>query len=423
MIQEGPLDKILYQTKKLIPKSVFNFFQPTYHKTLARAGALRYGFPSRKLKIIGVTGTKGKSTAVYMITKILLGAGKRVAAIGSLGFRIQDNEWPNTIKMTMPGRFRLQKFLYEATRAGCEYVVLEVTSEGIKQMRHLGITFDTAVFINIHREHLENHGSFEAYMAAKMELFKACRNNHILNAEDSHYEEFAKIFAKNTVTFGLKRGDLYPTAYEASNGQSTFTVEGQEFQLNLAGEFNISNALAAIAVGKIYGVTVAESAAALATIESIPGRMEFIKREPYSIVVDYAHTPDSLRAVYESMKRHTSGKLIVVLGAAGGGRDKWKRIEFGRIADELADVIILTDEDPYEESPTDIIKAIQEGIGRSERLEVVLDRKEAIKKAVSMAQPGDCVLITGKGSEISMAIAGNRKIPWSDKEIVKGFID
>ncbi len=184
MIKESALDKILYQVKKLIPKSVFEFFQPAYHKVLAWAGATRYGFPSRAMKVIGVTGTKGKSTTVYMMTKILEEAGHSVATIGTLGFKIKEKEWPNTLKQSMPGRFRLQKFLAEAKKAGCEFVVLEVTSEGIKQFRHLGINFDTAVFINLHREHLENHGSFENYRAAKLELFKVCKKNHVINSED-----------------------------------------------------------------------------------------------------------------------------------------------------------------------------------------------------------------------------------------------
>src|SRR3989344_8175981 len=169
MFREGIIDKILYKVKKLIPRSVFDFFAPLYHAGLAYAGAALYGFPTRSLKIIGVTGTKGKSTTVFLISKIFEGASEPIAAIGSLGFKIKNNEWPNNLKMTMPGRFKLQKFFYEAKKAGCKYVVLEVTSEGIKQKRHLGINFDCAVFTNLHREHLESHGSFENYYKAKQE--------------------------------------------------------------------------------------------------------------------------------------------------------------------------------------------------------------------------------------------------------------
>src|SRR3989339_1989641 len=178
------LEKLLNFGRKIIPKRLFRVGQPVYHWGLAWTGALFYGFPSRSMKVIGVTGTKGKSTTVFLITKILEAAyPRKVAAIGSLGFKIKDKEWPNTLKMTMPGRFKLQKFLREAKNAGCKYVVLEVTSEGIKQKRHLGIKFDSAVLTNIHREHLENHGSFENYVKAKEQLFRKTNYTHILNED------------------------------------------------------------------------------------------------------------------------------------------------------------------------------------------------------------------------------------------------
>src|SRR3989344_2872364 len=170
MFKEGLIYKILHHIKRLIPKSVFNFLAPYYHAGLAHLGSILYGNPTKSMKVIGVTGTKGKSTTVYLISKIFQDAGQPVAAIGSLGFKIKDKEWPNTLKMTMPGRFKLQKFFYEAKKSGCKYVMLEVTSEGIKQKRHLGINFDCAVFTNLHKEHLESHGSFENYYKAKQEL-------------------------------------------------------------------------------------------------------------------------------------------------------------------------------------------------------------------------------------------------------------
>ena len=189
MFKEGLIDKTLRRIKKLIPKSVFDFFAPIYHTALAWGGAVIYGFPSRSMKVIGVTGTKGKSTTVFLISKLLEGTGEPVAAIGSLGFKIKDKEWPNNLKMTMPGRFKLQKFLAQAKKAGCKYVVLEVTSEGIKQKRHLGIKFDCAVFTNLHKEHLESHGTFENYYKAKQELFKkTCQAQDILRYRHRGYE-------------------------------------------------------------------------------------------------------------------------------------------------------------------------------------------------------------------------------------------
>ncbi len=421
MIKETFVDKILYQVKKFIPKSVFEFFQPSYHRLLAWGGAMRYGFPSNNMKLIGVTGTKGKSTTVYMITKILEASGAKVAAIGSLGFKIKDKEWPNTLKQTMPGRFRLQKFLAEAKSAGCDFVVLEVTSEGIKQYRHLGIKFDTAVFVNIHREHLENHGSFENYIRAKQKLFEATKNVHVLNADENRISDFDKFPAERKVTFGINKGDIRPTDVLASESESEFKVNGHQVHMKIGGVFNILNALGAWAVASVYDTDPVLIAKALSDLSTIPGRLEFVQKKPFAVVVDYAHTPDSLETVYKTLKP-ANGRLICVLGAAGGGRDKWKRPEFGTIADVLADEIILTDEDPYEEDPQKIIIDIQQGIKRIDHVEVIMDRKEAIGRAIEIAKEGDVVVITGKGSEISMAIAGNQKIPWSDRQIVQGFL-
>ncbi|MDP3792622.1 MAG: UDP-N-acetylmuramoyl-L-alanyl-D-glutamate--2,6-diaminopimelate ligase [bacterium] len=437
MLKENILDKVLWNVKKLIPKSVFNFFQPAYHAVLAYVGALLYRFPSKKLKIIGVTGTKGKSTVVYLVTKILEASGKSVGACGSLGFKIKDKEWPNTLKMTMPGRFRLQKLMAEAVKAGCEYFVLEVTSEGIKQKRHLGITFDCAVFTNLHKEHLESHGSFENYYSAKQELFKRTKNMHVINADDKHTDLFGNFSAKHKIFYGLTKGDLVADKIQFSEKGMSFELYGTYFDTHLVGEFNLMNCLAALAVGAMYKIDLPNMKPALESIQFIPGRMEFIQREPFQVVVDYAHTPDSLEVVYKTFTMGTitmlnhgdgaHGRLICVLGAAGGGRDKWKRPEFGRIAAKYCDEIIMTNEDPYDEIPEKIIEEIFSGISSSlkfESLKVhkVIDRREAIKKAISSAQKGDTVIITGKGSETSMAVAGGKKIPWSDKEIVLSLL-
>ena len=427
MIRESALDRILYQAKKFIPKRIFDFFQPMYHELLAYGGALRYGFPSRSMRVIGVTGTKGKSTTVFIITKILEDSGHCVAAIGSLGFKIKDRTWPNTLKMTMPGRFRLQKFLAEAKKAGCEYVVLKVTSEGIKQKRHLGIQFDCAVFTNLHKEHLESHGSLEKYIEAKQELFKVTEHFHVLNADDGHIADFESFPADKKITYGIISGDIRPEQLTVGTDRSVFRLGlpgqgGESVHLNLGGAFNVLNALAAWSVATIYGVGPAVISKALGSIDSIPGRLEFIQKEPFSVVVDYAHTPDSLEAVYKTLKPER-GKLICVLGAAGGGRDKWKRPEFGAIAEKYCDEIFLTDEDPFEEDPEAILDQVQKGIA-SEHANVhrILDRKQAIGAGLAAACPGDTVVITGKGSEVSMAIAGNKKIPWSDKNIVRQLL-
>ena len=421
MFKESFIDKILYRTKKLIPKSVFDFLAPFYHAGLAHLGNILYGNPSKSLKIIGVTGTKGKSTTVFLISKIFEGAGIPVAAIGSLGFKIKEKEWPNTLKMTMPGRFKLQKFFYEAKKAGCKYVVLEVTSEGIKQKRHLGINFDCAVFTNLHKEHLESHGSFDNYYKAKQELFARTSNIHVLNADDKNVELFSKFSSKRTIFFGIDSGDMRAQNLELKPDASSFDVYGTRFNINFGGRFNVLNCLAALSVSAMYGIDLPRTKLVLENIKNISGRMEFLQKEPFGVVVDYAHTPDSLEAVYKTLKKD-SHRLICVLGAAGGGRDKWKRPEFGRIADEYCDEIILTNEDPYEEKPGKILEEIEFGIMSQNKVIKVLDRKDAIKTALNKATQGDVVVITGKGSETSMAMSGDVKIPWSERDVVLEFL-
>ncbi|MEX2090687.1 MAG: UDP-N-acetylmuramoyl-L-alanyl-D-glutamate--2,6-diaminopimelate ligase, partial [Candidatus Paceibacterota bacterium] len=327
---------------------------------------------------------------------------------------------------TMPGRFKLQKFMAQAKKAGCKFVVLEVTSEGIKQKRHLGIKFDCAVFTNLHKEHLESHGSFENYYQAKQELFKRTDNIHVLNVDDKHFKLFSDFHAKHKIFYGITGGDMKADNVRLGEGESSFEVYGTEFNVHFGGRFNVYNSLAALAVGAMYGIDLPRAKPVLESITTIKGRMEYVQKTPFSVVIDYAHTPDSLEEVYKTLKpKDESLKLICVLGAAGGGRDKWKRPEFGKIAEKYCDQIILTDEDPYDENPEEILNQISSGFSQTlnSKLETlnhkkILDRREAIKTAINMAEPGDTVVITGKGSEVSMAVAGGKKIPWSDGQIV-----
>lgn len=397
------LEKLLALGRRVIPRPVFNFFQPWYHGLLALTGAVIFGFPSKKLKVIGVTGTKGKSTTAFLITKFLEEAGFKVAAINSLGYKMGRKEWPNTLKMTMPGRGKIQKFLHRALKEGCQFVVLEVTSEGIKQKRHWGIKFDTAVFTNLEKEHIESHGSFEKYYQAKQELFRRTKNIHILNGDSPYVNLFSKFPAKKKV--------FYPSFFP--------------FKTHLAGDFNKYNILAAAAAVGEYGVAREIIQKALDKIKKIPGRLEFMEEgQQFKIVIDYAHTPQSLEAVYQTLKglKNKNSKMICVLGAAGGGRDKWKRPIFGGIAEKYCDQIILTNEDPYDENPEAILENIASGFSQALNSKLktlkILDRREAIRQALTLAKKNDIVVITGKGSETSMAVAGGRKIPWSEKEAI-----
>jgi len=384
--------------KKLIKKFVPKFLLNIYHYCLALIGAFFYGFPSKKLIVIGVTGTSGKSTVVELSSLILEEAGFRVASLSSIKFKIRNKEKENKLKMTMPGRMKIQKFLKQAVEANCKYAILEVTSEGIKQFRHKFVDFNMAVFTNLSPEHIESHGSFEKYKGAKLQLFKSTPEVHIINIDDKNSDYFWKISAKEKISYSLKeRAKLLPE------------------KLNLFGEFNLYNALAATKIAISQGVSLDVCKKALEKANGIPGRMEILIKEPFTVIVDYAHTPESLEQVYKALK---GKRLICVLGSCGGGRDKWKRPVLGKIADQYCDQKIITNEDPYNEDPMEIINQV---VGDTSA-EKILDRKEAIKKAIQLARPNDIVIITGKGSEPWMCVKNNKKIPWSDKQIALDFL-
>lgn len=420
MFREGILDKTLRSIKRLIPEPLFRLGARVYHPLLAWTGALVYRFPSHKLVVIGVTGTKGKSTVVFLTTRLLEGAGHTVGAIGSLGYKIGDREWPNLLKMTMPGRWKIQKFLREAVDAGCTHVVMEVPSEGLAQGRHLGVRFDCAVFTNLHPEHIEAHGGFDAYRLAKGKLFSATSRLHVINADDDAAQYFASFRAAKKIFFGVQGGEMRASELDLHEDRASFNVYGTRFDMKLGGLFNVYNALAALSVAALYGVDLPTAKPILERITEIPGRLQWIQKEPFGVVVDYAHTPDSLEAVYSTLKPHAR-RLICVLGAAGGGRDKWKRPKFGALAEKYCNRIILTNEDPYDESPGRIIEDVAAGItGPGQKsVERILDRRGAIAAAIAAAQDGDIVVITGKGSETSIALAGGRKESWSDAAVAR----
>ena len=387
------LDNFLFFLKRFIPKPVFEFFQPFYHWCLAFLAGIIYGLPSRRMKVVGITGTSGKTTTCETLFKIFSEAGFKVAAMDGLYFRILDASEPNLLKMTMPGRFRAQKFLYETKKAGCDYVFLEVTSEGIKQFRHKFIKFYAALLTNLSEEHLEAHGGFENYRAAKGELFKISPI-HILNADDQNFDFFDEIPAREKVIF--KASDFPP-----------------HLELKLAGDFNKMNAIAALAFAKHEGITYDVSKKALEKIEVLPGRMEFMETgKSFKVLVDYAFLPQTLRKVYETLK---PSPLICVLGAAGGGRDRWKRPALGDIAAKYCRKVFITNEDPYDEDP---LKIMNEVCG-THNFEKILDRREAIRAALKAAGPGDIAVVTGKGAEPWIMGPRGTKIPWDDRKIIR----
>jgi UDP-N-acetylmuramoyl-L-alanyl-D-glutamate--2,6-diaminopimelate ligase len=400
--------------KELVKRFTPKFLLEIYHFCWSFAGAVIFNFPGRdkNIKIIGVTGTSGKSTTVDFITRILEEAGNTVASTSSIRFKIVGNEQENKYKMSMPGRFFIQGFLKKAKVAGCKYIVLEVTSEGIKQFRHKFINFDAVVFTNLTPEHIESHGGFENYRNEKLKIFKDVKNIHVINIDDENSKYFLDIPAVKKITFSLK--DVKNINLE--NGIS-FDLDNQNFKLSLSGEFNIYNALAAISVAKNYGIDLGICKKALEKAKGISGRMEVVSESPIKVVVDYAHTPAQLEAVYKTFKGEN---LICVLGSCGGGRDKWKRPALGEIAKKYCKEIIITNEDPYDEDPTEIINQVAKTAGS--KAQIVLDRKKAIEASIKIAKLGDVVIITGKGSEPWMCLENGRKIPWDDRQIARDEI-
>ncbi|MDD5012839.1 MAG: UDP-N-acetylmuramoyl-L-alanyl-D-glutamate--2,6-diaminopimelate ligase [Candidatus Pacebacteria bacterium] len=399
--------------KKLIPEFIKNF----YHLTFAFLGAFLNGFPSRKIKVIGVTGTNGKSTTISITTKILEEAGYKVASSTSIAFKVGDKTEENRLKMTMPGRFVLQNFLRKAVKEKCDYAVIEVTSEGIKQYRHKFINFKTALITNLNPEHIEAHKGFENYKKAKGELFKAVKDVHIINIDDQHKDYFLSFPANKTITYGIENNDAEIKAenVETSYKGTKFKVQNIDFESKLLFDFNVYNLLAGIAIGFSEKISLEKCRDGIKKVEQIPGRMEEVIQSPFKVFVDYAFTPAALEKVYSFLKPN-NGKLICVLGACGGGRDKWKRPVLGSIAEKYGDVVIVTNEDPYDEDPMEIINQVASGSFKAEK---ILDREEAIKKALSLAVSGDVVIITGKGCEPWICVKNGKKIPWDDRDIVR----
>lgn len=415
------LDDFLRFLKQFIPKRLFRALQPLYHFSLGFLGTLLYGFPTKKLRVIGITGTKGKTTTAELVNAILEEAGYQTALAGTLRFKIGDDSRPNLYKMTMPGRFALQKFFRDAIRAKCTHAVVELTSEGVKLFRHRFIYIDALIFTNIEPEHIESHGSFEKYLAAKLELGRQLirsdkRALFIGNAEVPETKEFLALGLANAKLFSLK--DAKP--YETSGDGTTFTWRDITVKTPLIGEFNIKNCLAALTLGEEFGIDAETMLRALKKFKGVPGRMEQVsKGQPFTVVVDYAHTPESLRAVYEAYK---GARKICVLSGTGGGRDKWKRPKMGAIASEYCESIILTDEDPYDEDPRTIVNEIKAAI-TNQNVEIEMDRREAMRKAFQKAGKGDVVLITGKGTDPYIMGPKGTKIPWSDSRISSEILE
>ena len=426
--------------KKLIPNSLILKF----HKLEAVLANYYYGFPSNKLIVVGVTGTNGKSTTCNLIAKVLEYNGAKVGLMTTVNFKIADKEWINDTHMTMQGRFKLQKMLKQMVNVGCNYAVVETSSEGIMQYRNWGINYDVAVISNLTPEHIEAHGSFENYKKAKGALFanllKSPRKKingreipkaSVVNLDDQHWQYYFNFPADKKYCYAIDFVSKLPEAEVLKAGDISLAINGAffrvgttDFKTNLIGKFNIYNCLATICVAKFFGLNMEQCKQALAKVTGVPGRMELINEgQHFTVLVDYAHDPASFEGLFNTLKMFEKNRIIHVFGSAGGVRDHVKRPVLGRLSGEHADITIITDEDSYDEPTEKILHeiavgAISAGKIENENLFKVTDRREGIKMACQMAQQGDLVLITGKGTEQSIKSNG-KEMPWDDRKVTR----
>lgn len=433
-------DVLNKRNMKYIKKITPDFIKSMYHRARGIQAAVLHGFPAKKLIVIGITGTKGKTSTGNYVWSVLRAGGYKAGLISSANFRIDLHEEPNSHHMTMPSPFFIQKRLRDMQKKGIEIVVVEMTSEGMKQFRHIGIPVDIAIFTNLTPEHLGSHkGNFELYKRAKAPLFQAL--NHpprtlsgkkvprtiIANADSEHSSYYLSFPADKKITFGIEHGDVVATDVVAESGRTLFTVGHERMTLSIPAKFNVYNALPAIIVGELFGISAEKIKVGLESLKIIPGRMELIDEgQNFKVFVDYAHEPASLNALITAAVQLKSdqSKIILLIGVIGGGRESRKPL--AKIAAQKSDYLVITNEDPYDESPDKLIGeltevASAEGKISGETLFPILDRREAIQKALSLATMGDIVLISGKGAETTM-MTQNGPIPWNERSIVRELV-
>jgi UDP-N-acetylmuramoyl-L-alanyl-D-glutamate--2,6-diaminopimelate ligase len=410
------MESLLRIIKKLIPGPLFRLFQPFYHLLLSYIGAVVYRLPSRKLYVIGITGTKGKSSVAEILNAILEEAGYTTALASTIRFKVGDESKRNLFKMTMPGRLFMQRFMRKAIKAGCTHLVLEMTSEGAKQSRHKNIALNALIFTNLSPEHIEAHGSFENYLRAKLKLRDALSKSRkkekiiISNFDDEYGERFLKAAVPHKEIYTLDQAFVQQTYPSIS-----FAYEEFGYESPLQGEFNVYNLLAAIKMARHLGIEPEVISRAISKTSVIPGRVEHIDAgQEFDVVVDYAHTKDSLEKLYKTFETQ---HMVCVLGNTGGGRDTWKRPEMAKVAEQYCDEIILTDEDPYDEDPKKIVDEMAAGMEKEPT--IIMNRREAIAHAFTLTNPKSIVLITGKGTDPYIMRANGVKEKWSDTNVAR----
>ncbi len=412
---------------KKIPEDVTVILAPDSRIALSIVACNFYSNPSKKFTLIGITGTKGKTTTSYMIKSILEKAGKKVGLIGTIANYIGD-ECLGESARTTPGSVELQRTFYQMAKEKVDVVVMEVSSQSLKLNRVLGSYFDIGIFTNFSADHIseKEHKDMDEYFASKEKLFAMCKKAYV-NADDFKTSKLIKDSPKcEFKTYGIDNTcDLLAKDVTITNVSVDYKVKigtrNERVKVNIPGRFSVYNSLAAISVCQELGASVENIKEALETI-AVPGRSELVvNNSDYPIMIDYAHTPNSLSSILQSVKAYTKGRVICVFGC-GGDRDREKRPQMGEIAGKIADYTIVTTDNPRTEKPEDIIKEIEEGISKTKgKYEIVVDRKEAIKKAIKMMNKKDIVVLAGKGHETYQEINGE-KLPFDEREIIKEIL-
>jgi len=417
--------------RKALPSGLVRGIEESYRKSRSRVVSARYGNPARGLRVIAVTGTNGKTTTVSYLNEILKEAGKKTAMFSTAVIEVAGKARPNELNATVASVAEMQRFFREAKRANVDFVVMEFPSHAIHQHKLAGVPVEMAIMTNLTQDHLDYHGTMEAYAEVKGRLFAMQPKYIVLNRDDEWFDYYNKFRATSQkITYGehedaearIDRVKLFRKGTEARlviDHQTTL-----ELATALPGAFNVYNMAAAVSAAYLLGIELNDIIEGVANLEEVPGRFErVVEDQVYDVIVDYAHTPDGLEKFLTAAKAITKNRIILVFGACGD-RDKSKRPIMGEIAARLADRIFLTEEESYNEDPQIIRDQIFDGIEKAHgaiKTTEVPDRYEAIKKALSVAKKGDTVLITGMGHEV-YRIVGGKRIPWNDADAVRKIL-
>ena len=419
--------------KVFIPRDLFRKIEPLGHLGESILFNLLYGFPARKFKIIGITGTNGKTTTAFLTHRMLHEAGYKVGLMTTVGYGVGDNiKTPPDHYTNVPTPLMMKRLKYLKGQ-GAEWLVMEVTSMALAQNRVWGVPFQLAAMTNISQDHLDYHGTMDNYIQAKVKLFRLVNHNRkslrtgVINADDATAGQFAAA-VKNSVTYGIIKGDLRAKDVRLTAAGVSYTaVAGEEeysIKSHLPGKFNVYNTLAAAGIGQAVGLSKEQIEQGIAALKGVPGRMTPIEAgQKFNVLVDFAHTPDALQNVLKACKELTKGKVILVFGATGD-RDKSKRPIMGQVAAKNSDLIFLTDDETYTEDQAVIIQAVTTGIeaaGGHAKTTIVPDRLDAIKAAFAAAKPGDTVLLTGIGHQTTRNMGGKEE-PWNEIRIAKDLL-